>query len=193
MLKSSVLLYFVLALAFTAAKASKPRTNSRQQTRNPSKTHQIRTCIGFHTRMMCSVMFLTKQELQLKLIKLSKITKSTINIDVKIINFPPVFNTKIISDKPNNQNKTTENDGSEEGNSFLKHLPHTITTTSSLKTVLPMIAVLEPSPSLQKKSFFLAKPSGENIVAKNNSNSICNNPSYLIAALLILFIVSQLK
>ena len=78
----SCLAIFLICVSVISANNMVNQENSKSIVLNSSKEklQSIRTCIRIHTRVICSVMFHTKRELE---VKLSKIT--TDNIDVKNI------------------------------------------------------------------------------------------------------------
>ena len=84
----SCLVIFLICVSVISGNNMVNQENSESIVLNSSKEkiQSIRTCIRVHTRVICSVMFHTKRELE---VKLSKIT--TDNIDVKNIKTQNTF------------------------------------------------------------------------------------------------------
>ena len=173
------------------------------------KIQSIRTCIRVHTRVICSVMFHTKRELE---VKLSKIT--TDNIDVKNIKTQNFNNFKQTHLQNSNQLKSIQqkskfnpemqkNAQKEAINrknlrTFINHF----STKSRLKSTMLLVSKKEKSqisrktnglptsaPFLKKESILLHSISKKMKKATTNNSvrNLCNNFMYLLALFLIFF------
>ena len=210
------LLTCLICVSAISANAMVNQENSKSIGLNSSKEklQSIRTCIRIHTRVICSVMFHTKRELE---VKLSKIT--TDNIDVKTIKIQN-FNTfkqallqksnqhKSIQQKsilqksnfnPERQIDTQKEAKNDKNPSAINHL----STNSRLKSTMSFFSKKETSqiskilddlpsstPFLQKESILLRSISEKmKKAASNNSvRNLCDNSMYLLALFLISFV-----
>ena len=210
------LLTCLICVSAISANAMVNQENSKSIGLNSSKEklQSIRTCIRIHTRVICSVMFHTKRELE---VKLSKIT--TDNIDVKTIKIQN-FNTfkqallqnsnqlKSIQQKSIQQKskfnperqKNAQKEAIDKKNlsTFINHF----STKSHLKSTMSFFSKKEKSqisrstkslststPVLKKESILLHSISKEMKKATSNNSvrNLCNTFMYLLALFFIFF------
>ena len=189
--------YLVILLIFVPV-ISANHENSKTIVLNSSKEklQSIRTCIRIHTRVICSVMFHSKRELE---VKLSKIT--TDNIDVKNIktqNFNNFKQTHLQNSNPvksiqqknifnPDMQKNTQKEAINRKNlsTFIKHF----STKSHLKSIFSKKEKSQISRStnyLATNKPFLKKEM-KKATSNNSVRNLCDNFMYLLALFLIFF------
>ena len=207
----SCLVIFSICVSIISANNMVNQENSESIVLNSSKEkiQSIRTCIRVHTRVICSVMFHTKRELE---VKLSKIT--TDNIDVKNIKTQNFNNFKQTHQQNSNRlkstkqksnfnpemQKNTQKDAIDRKNLsiFINHF----STKSRLKSIMSFFSKKEKSqisrstndlstnaPFLKKESILLHSISKEmkKVTSNNSVRNLCDNFMHLLILFLIFF------
>ena len=176
------------------------------QNSNKEKLQSIRTCIRIHTRVICSVMFRSTQELE---VKLSKISTDNIDVEnIKISNsntFKPAHQQKNKQQKsiPKSiQQKLREKWTLSKRQSFRRIQVPTFSTKSFLKSTMSFFAKKEKSPTsrstndiptstpfLQNESILLSSISEKMTKATTNSSvrNLCETSMYLLVLFFIFF------
>lgn len=186
--------YLVILLIFVPVMSANSKTIVLKSSKE--KLQSIRTCIRIHTRVICSVMFHTKRELE---VKLSKIT--TDNIDVKNIktqNFNNFKQTHLQNSNPvksiqqknifnPDMQKNTQKEAINRKNlsTFIKHF----STKSHLKSIFSKKEKSQISRStnyLATNKPFLKKEM-KKATSNNSVRNLCDNFMYLLALFLIFF------
>ena len=212
----SCLAIFLICVSVISANNMVNQENSKSIVLNSSKEklQSITTCIRIHTRVICSVMFHTKRELE---VKLSKIT--TDNIDVKNIKTQNFNDFKQTHLQNSNQLKSIQQKSIQQKSNFnpemqknvkkeainkknLRTFINHFSTKSRLKSTMSFFSKKEKSqisrntnglptstPFLKKESILLNRISKEMKKATSNNSvcNICNNSMYLLALFLIFF------
>ena len=173
---------------------------------NKEKLQSIRTCIRIHTRVICSVMFRSTQELEVKLSKMS-----TDNIDVENIKISNSNTFKPAQLQKTNQKKSIQKSIQQKlrekwtlskRQSFRRIQVPTFSTKSFLKSTMSFFAKKEKSPNSrstndiptstplsQNESILLSSISEKMTKAPTNSSvcNLCKTSMYLLALFLIFF------
>ena len=176
------------------------------QNSNKEKLQSIRTCIRIHTRVICSVMFRSTQELEVKLSKIS-----TDNIDVENIKISNSNTFKPAQLQKTNQKKSIQKSIQQKlrekwtlskRQSFRRIQVPTFSTKSFSKSTMSFFAKKEKSPTsrstndiptstpfLQNESILLSSISEKMTKATTNSSirNLCETSMYLLALFFIFF------
>ena len=209
----SCLVIFLICVSVISANNMENQENSKSIVLNSSKEklESIRTCIRIHTRVICSVMFRTKHELE---VKISKIT--TDNIDVKNIKTQNFNNFKQAVLQNSNQLKSIQQKSIQQKSNFnpeiqknaqkeatnLSTFIKKISTKSRLKSTMSFFQKKEKSqisrstnglptstPFLKKESILLHSISKEMKKATSNNSvrNLCETFMFLLTLFLIFF------
>ena len=165
--------YFLLTcLIFVSAISANTMANQENskfvvENSNNDKLQSIRTCIRIHTRVICSVMFQSIQELEVKLSKIS-----TDNIDVENIKISNFNTFKPAHLQKSNQQKSIQKS---KRKSIRRIQVPSFSTKSFLKS--------------QNESILLNSISEKMTKATTNSSvcNLCETSMYLLALFFIFF------
>ena len=171
------LLTCLICVSAVSANTMANQENSKfvVQNSNKEKLLPIRTCIRIHTRVICSVMFRSTRELEVKLSKIS-----TENIDVENIKISNFNTFKPAHLQKSNQQKSIQN-------SIQQKLREKWTPTSPTSRSTNDIPT--STPFLQNESILLSSISEKMTKATTNSSvcNLCEKTMYLLALSLIFF------
>ena len=177
--------YFLLTcLIFVSAISAKTMANQENskfvvENSNNNKLQSIRTCIRIHTRVICSVMFQSTQELEVKLSKIS-----TDNIDVENIKLSNFNTFKPAHLQKSNQQKSIQKSIQQKlkENWTLSKRKSSLTSRSTNDTPTS-------TPFLQNESILLSSISEKMTKAATNSSvcNLCEFSMYLLTLSLIFF------
>ena len=175
------LLTCLICVSVISANTMANQENSKSIVLNSSKEklQSIRTCIRIHTRVICSVMFHSTQELEAKISKIS-----TDNIDVENIKISNFNTFKPAHLQKSNQQKSIQK-------SIQQKLKEnwTLSKRKSSLTSRSTNDIPTSTPFLQNESILLSSISEKMIKAKTNSSirNLCETSMYLLALSLIFF------
>ena len=185
--------YFLLTcLIFVSAISANTMANQENskfvvENSNNEKLQSIRTCIRIHTRVICSVMFQSIQELEVKLSKIS-----TDNIDVENIKISNFNTFKPAHLQKSNQQKSIQNSIQQklrEKWTLSKRQSFRRIQVPSSPTSRSTNDIPTSTPFLQNESILLSSISEKMTKATTNSSvcNLCEKPMYLLALSLIFF------